>query len=163
MPEIHKGKCCLIFFVSLLLLPQISLANGKEEWRPSPGGALLRSLLFPGWGQFYNHRYAKGLGSFLIESALIVELTKRWQKADQLWKKSRSYPPDSEGRRIYQEKYIDAETRRNTYIWWTSGFILLSALDAYVDAYLFGFRKDFHEKLSLEVGPACGVRLSLRF
>ncbi len=157
-----NGKSYLTLFVLVLLLPYPSLAK-QGEWRPSPRGALLRAFIFPGWGQFYNHRYAKGVGVLLVETALVVELAQRWQTTNQLWEKSRSYPPGSEERQIYQDRYLKAEERRNAYIWWTSGFIILSALDAYVDAYLFGFKRDFQERLSLEVGPAYGVKISLRF
>jgi TM2 domain-containing membrane protein YozV len=157
-----KGGVYLTLFVLVLLLPYPSLAK-EGEWRPSPRGALLRAFLFPGWGQFYNHRYAKGVGVLLIESALIAKLIQRWQRADQLWQKSRSYPPNSGERQIYQNRYLWAEERRNAYIWWTSGFVVLSALDSYVDAYLFGFKRDFGGSLTLKVRPVYGVKFTLRF
>jgi TM2 domain-containing membrane protein YozV len=157
-----RERSFLILFILLLLLPQLGFTK-EDVWRPSPRGALLRAFIFPGWGQFYNHRYAKGVGVLLVETTLVVELAQRWQTTNQLWEKSRSYPPGSEERQIYQDRYLKAEERRNAYSWWTSGFIILSALDAYVDAYLFGFKRDFQERLSLEVGPAYGVKISLRF
>ncbi len=157
-----NGKTYLILFVLVLLLPHPSLAK-EREWKPSPRGALLRAFIFPGWGQFYNHKYAKGVGVMLIESALIAKLAQRWQTTDQLWQESRSYPSGSGERQIYQDKYMKAEARRNAYVWWTSGFIVLSALDAYVDAYLFGFKRDFEERISFQVSPAWGVKFMWRF
>ncbi len=68
-----------------------------------------------------------------------------------------------EERKIYQGRYMDAEERRNAYIWWTAGFVILSALDAYVDAYLFGFSRDFEQRLSLEVDSTIRVEIVLRF
>jgi len=157
-----NGKSYLILFVLVFLLHHPSLAK-EREWRPSPRGALLRAFILPGWGQFYNHRYAKGVGVMLIESALLAELAQRWHRSNQLWRKSRSYPLGSEERELYQAKYIKAETKRNAYIWWTSGWVVLSALDAYVDAYLFGFREDFAGQLTLRGGRVYGVRFTLRF
>ena len=157
-----KGKVYLTLSVLVLLLSHPGLAE-EREWKPSPRGALLRAFLLPGWGQFYNHRYAKGVGVMLIESALIAELAQRWHRSNQLWQESRSYPPGSEQRELYQDRYIKAENKRNAYIWWTSGWVVLSALDAYVDAYLFGFREDFQGELSFLVGPVYGVKFTVRF
>lgn len=157
-----KGKTYLIIFFLILFLHYPSLAK-ERGWRPSPPGALLRAFLLPGWGQFYNHRYVKGVGVLLIESALIAELARRWKRADHIWKESRGYPPNSEERKVCLDRYLEAEERRNAYIWWTSGFIILSALDAYVDAYLFGFKRDFEGSLTLRVRPVYGVKFTLRF
>ncbi len=99
----------------------------------------------------------------LIESALIIELVQRWRTANRFWKESLDYPPGSEQRQIYQDRYLSAEARRNAYLWWTSGFVILSALDAYVDAYLYGFKKDFGEGLTLQLDPQCRVKLQWRF
>jgi hypothetical protein len=45
----------------------LSRAKGRDETR-SPGGALIRSFVLPGWGQFYNHEYSK-LGLLIMSTA----------------------------------------------------------------------------------------------
>lgn len=86
----------------------------------SPWGAVLRSAVLPGWGQLYNHKYLKSVVAFSING---------------LW-----------GWRIlyYQHKWRETHKkvfrdRRNDAYWYFGITYLLTLVDAYVDAYLFGF------------------------
>jgi hypothetical protein len=96
---------------------------------------MLRSLAVPGWGQFYNGKYWKAALAFGAESGLIATAVYWNQQAVQA-------PPNSNDRLFYRNN-------RNTAVWFLAGTILLSMLDAYVDAHLF----DFDESPDLSVAP----------
>ena len=55
----------------------ISQADTALE-RKSPMGALLRSVAFPGWGQFYNRKYLKSAVVFGAETTFITLAVIEW-------------------------------------------------------------------------------------
>jgi hypothetical protein len=86
----------------------------------SPWGAVLRSAILPGWGQLYNRKYIKSAVVFAVNGVLvwkILDYNKQWQDTK-------------------SENFRD---RRNQYIWIFGLTYLLTMVDAYVDANLFGF------------------------
>lgn len=102
----------------------------------SPTGALLRSMVFPGWGQWYNEKKYKTAFVFSAESfliGLVVYLNKK--------------VTDSKVGSSERDFYTD---RRNLTYWLIGGVTLLSMLDAYVDAYLYDF--DTGPDLALRIG-----------
>jgi hypothetical protein len=119
----------------------------KAQYK-SPMGAMMRSALFPGWGQAYTGHYVKSGLIFCIESGLIASAIAQDRKAKDM------YPTD------YQA-YLDRIDKRNTLIWWTAGVLVYSMLDAYVDAHLFHFDED-EVSLGLESTTRGEVRLALR-
>ena len=92
--------------------------------QPTPRGALLRSAVLPGWGQYANHRPLKALifsaaaagfsGAVIAESRAL----------------SRARDP---------EEYQDRAARRNTRVLLLLATTTFAALDAYVDAHLADF------------------------
>jgi len=115
----------------------------------SPTGALIRSAVFPGWGQFYTKHYIKGGLILCLESGLIVSALIEDKKAQDVYLTG-------------YEEYLERMDRRNGYIWWTVGVVAYSMLDAYVDAHLFNFDED-DVSISIEPSPDTGgVRFSLR-
>jgi hypothetical protein len=111
---------------------------------PSPRGAMLRSIVLPGWGQWYNGRRFKAALAAGTEWTLI-------------------------GMTIYEQRQwsrtgiITHETRRNNYQWFLGLAIMLSMTDAYVDAYLHRFDEqlDIHAWAD-PTGPV-GVRIGWLF
>ena len=91
---------------------------------PSAHGALLRSAVLPGWGQFYNGRPVKGLffgaASATALTATLVE-----------HRRIRSAPTP--------EDHQDRTARRNSRLLYFALSIALAAIDAYVDAHLADF------------------------
>jgi hypothetical protein len=86
----------------------------------SPWGAVLRSAVLPGWGQVYNQKYIKGAVALAVNGALlwqVLDYNKQWQDTK-------------------EEQYRDG---RNQYMWILGLTYLLTMVDAYVDANLFGF------------------------
>ena len=91
---------------------------------PSAHGALLRSAVLPGWGQFYNGHPVKGL-FFGAASATALTLVV------------------VEHRRISSaptpEEHQDRTARRNSRLLYFALSVALAATDAYVDAHLADF------------------------
>ncbi len=83
----------------------------------SPMGALGRSMLVPGWGQWYNERPIKGAVIFSTELFL-------------------------GGAMVYEQRRTLDRQQRNTYFLWFLGVFLYNIADAYVDAHLYGFEED---------------------
>jgi hypothetical protein len=122
-------------------------ANPKKK---SPTGAMLRSLLVPGWGQFYNGKYFKAALVLGAETGLIATAI--------YWNQKASHANNQIDRRFYQRN-------RNTANWWLAGTILLSMLDAYIDAYLSDFDESPDLSIVLMEHPAIassGVLLKLK-
>lgn len=90
----------------------------------SPTGAMLRSLALPGWGQFYNGKWFKGVLAIGVETGLVINAIYLDAQLDKS-----THPLD-------QEFY---RNNRNLSFWWLGATILLSMMDAYVDAHLYHF------------------------
>jgi hypothetical protein len=88
----------------------------------SPTGALLRSVAFPGWGQWSNGKKRKAAIYFAIETYFLTKAM--------VW------------RHRARESGIDfatfdsARDRRNYFYWLTGMTIFISMFDAYGDRYL---------------------------
>lgn len=112
----------------------------------SPRGAALRSAILPGWGQVYNEKYLKGALALAVNGALVwkaVDYHQRWQDTGNQ----------------------SARDRRNLYTWYWGLAYLLTMVDAYVDASLFGFDKAL-EIAALPPGAgdfSAGIALRFRF
>lgn len=95
----------------------------------------MRSLILPGWGQFYNGKWIKGLLVIGAEAGCIANAVIMNQWAQQT---------EDENLKFY---YTDS---RNLSYWLLAATILYSAADAYVDAHL----ADFDESPELSVQSA---------
>ncbi|MCD6335800.1 MAG: hypothetical protein J7M27_10800 [Candidatus Latescibacteria bacterium] len=83
----------------------------------SPMGALVRSMVVPGWGQWYNERPIKG--AVIFSTGLFLG-----------------------GAMMYEQQRTLDHRQRNTYFLWFLGVFLYNIADAYVDAHLYGFEED---------------------
>lgn len=126
----------------------------KADSVKSPQGAMLRSLIFPGWGQWYNRHRLKAVVVFGAEVGLLANSIYLNQKCQ------------TSQTTLEREFYIN---NRNLSNWWLLGVILFSMADAFVDAHLYRF--DESSKLSFlpcqpmishsaGVGWACSLRIS---
>lgn len=99
---------------------------GTDSFTPSPTGALLRSMVIPGWGQVYNRRYFKAVMAIGLEGAYAYGVYTNHLK--------RSYY-------LHRDPALSAFYRdqRNRLTWYLAGTVLLMMLDAYVDAHLYHF------------------------
>ena len=129
---------------------KVTLQPMLKEEIPSkwPTGAMIRSAVFPGWGQLYTRHYIKSGIFFCLESGLVLSALMEDKKAQDAYATN------------YVE-YIDRIDRRNQYIWWTVGVVVYSMIDAYVDAHLFNFDED-NVRIGVEPSNEWNeVRLSL--
>jgi len=99
---------------------QDSVKSGAKN----PTGAMIRSMVFPGWGQWYNGKKFKAFIAFGAQTGLLANAIYLNQ---QLVKSKEEYE---------QNFYIE---NRNISVWWLIGVTLLSITDAYVDAHLADF------------------------
>jgi len=128
----------------------------KIEKKPviikSPTGAMVRSLIIPGWGQWYNQKKFKAILIFGTETGILINsiyLNQLTQKSTTDWER---------------EYYLN---NRNLSNWYLVGVILFSLADAFVDAHL----SDFDESPDLSfmsIQPVFfagepGVRVSVNF
>ncbi|MBN2410365.1 hypothetical protein JXQ31_01660 [candidate division KSB1 bacterium] len=104
------------------------------EITKSPRGAMLRSLVVPGWGQFYNGKWFKGILIGGTEIGLVINAVIQ-----------NHYAVQSETE-LEKEFYRE---NKSLSIWWLGATILYSITDAYVDAHLYNF--DDSPNLSMKV------------
>jgi hypothetical protein len=107
----------------------------------SPRGAMLRSLMVPGWGQFYNGKWFKAMLAAGGEIGLITNAVIQNQYATRATTK------------LEKEFYQD---NRRLALWWLGAVVLYSIADAYVDAQLNSFDESpnltfYSDKKSLRV------------
>lgn len=123
-----------------------TLLKGK-----SPMSALLRSVAFPGGGQFYNHKYIKGTVVFGTETTFITLAAIEWSRM--ITHKRNFQNPNYPDRYWEFEQFKFYEDRRNLFLWITAGVVFLSMFDAYVDAHLYNFEKENVRDLSISLIP----------
>ena len=103
---------------------EVEADSTRTDSLPSAHGALLRSAVLPGWGQFYNGRPVKGLffGAASATALTAVAIEHR---------RIRSAPTP--------EEHQDRTARRNGRLLYFALSVALAAIDAYVDAQLADF------------------------
>jgi hypothetical protein len=108
--------------------------------KKSPWGAVLRSSILPGFGQFYNESYWKipivlgGIGYFFYE----------WNSNNNLYNKYRDLylheiNKNSTASDFYYKQKEKVRDQRDMYAIFIGLAYLLNLIDAYVDAHLFDF------------------------
>lgn len=110
-------------------------ADSTRTVTKSPKGAMLRSMIFPGWGQWYNQKRLKAVVVFGAEVGLLTNSIYLNQKCQ------------ASQTTLEREFYIN---NRNLSNWWLLGVILFSMADAFVDAHLY----HFDESPELSIVPA---------
>jgi hypothetical protein len=152
MPNDHALKRILLLVALVLGISASPFAQEAPQrpalWRPSPTGAVIRSMLLPGWGQAYNRNPLKAVIIGGLEEGLIYGVYRQ----NQLF---------VDFRRSGEEQIaVSYREDRNRLTWLLAGTLILSMLDAYVDAHLYDF--DVSDNLtSGEIGRAGGIVLRL--
>jgi len=124
-------------------ITQPDSATADSSKTKSPRGAMLRSIFVPGWGQFYNGKWFKGVLIAGTEIGLVANAIIQNQYA------------------VHSTTLLEKEfyvNNRNLSFWWLAGAILYSAVDAYVDAQLYHF--DESPDLSVHFMPVDSAALS---
>jgi hypothetical protein len=151
------------FLLSLIILAQP--LRGSGETRPdsapppleyrNPTGALLRSSVLPGWGQFYNDKPVKGIIMGLAETSLLA-----WLIAEHAAAEGARDDYSESGDPADLERYETHRQTRLDLIWYTSAAWLYGMLDAYVDAHLYCFEQE-NERFEKDLG--IGALVFVRF
>ncbi|MFM8569787.1 MAG: DUF5683 domain-containing protein [Candidatus Kapaibacterium sp.] len=134
----------------------------------SPSGAILRSIVFPGWGQLYNESYVKAgvFGAAAVSiTGIIVWNDVKFSNAQGRYDVLADTDPLKD--RTFREKEFYRDQRDVAGLW-LLGVYALAAVDAYVGAHLFDF--DVSDKgvswMPLPAspsGPAASLQVAIRF
>lgn len=146
----------------------------RRAFRPRPRGllgeprfVLMRSLVVPGWGQAYNHKWFKaGLvaaGEGWLASRLIAgrNALDRYEAEVRAARAAR----DQEREIAAVDAYNHELDRFTANSWLLGGVVLYAITDAYVDAHFRDFDLEFKYDPALPGGvpPSSHARLSLRW
>lgn len=112
---------------------------------------MLRSLVMPGWGQFYNDKPVKGLFYGTLELGLLGLVFYENSEAEH----ARDMYQET-GLASWQNSYDTHSSLRRDFIWYTAGAWVVGLLDAYVDAYLFSFEAE-NARFEGDVGFTIGA------
>jgi len=131
---------CAVMMIAMGLSAAEPSQSPKAHKGKSPTGALLRSMLVPGWGQLYNGKPLKAV----IYAGAQLSFVFGAHVQNNRYHHYRDLGMDDVAD-FYQND-------RNRQLWWLFGITLLSMGDAFVDAHLYGF--DISDDLSLNISPS---------
>ena len=111
----------------------------------SPWGATVRSLFFPGWGQWYNEKYVKSfvyLGIVSYVGYEIYQNNQDYKDVERNIRQINDLPADQQDAALlkkYKKDSRDFIDSRSRYSWYFGLAYLVMLTDAHVDAHLFKF------------------------
>jgi hypothetical protein len=122
-------------------------AGGERPrpWHEQPWSIMARSAILPGWGQFKNGRPLKAGIAIALEGVAAVRLVRADQDVnDALARETEALAHgDEAGAEAARADYDAAFNRRATAGWVLGIAVVLSMMDAYVDAHMLQFDADF--------------------
>jgi hypothetical protein len=120
---------------------------------------MARSAILPGWGQFKNGRPLKAGIAIALEGVALAKVIQAGNDADDaLARESDALAHgDAAGADAARADYDAAFNRRTTAGWVLGLSVVLSMVDAYVDAHLLQFDADFGPDPALP-DDATGIR-----
>ncbi len=139
-----------------------SISRGGHMTK-DPTWAALRSVVLPGWGQAYTENWIKAIVFAGVDVGLIYGAYVQHDRYVTALDDSKNTKTDDE-REILERSANFYRDDRNKLLWYVAGVILLSSLDAYVEAHLY----DFHIDPILETPPnndgvQAGIRITFTF
>lgn len=124
---------------------QTSISDSGFVMQKSATGAMLRSVVLPGWGQFYNESYWKipvvwGVAAWF--TYLWIDRNDNYKNYQDLYTISLTESSDGDSRyKSLRDFYRDDRDLYAVYLGLT---YFLNIIDAYVDAHLFDFDVGFN-------------------
>lgn len=115
----------------------------------SPSGAILRSLVLPGWGQYYVESYWKapmfvaGWGTLIF---FIYDNNSKFQDAKIEYENYLGTDPNEKNFLYRKREYF--RDYRDLNVLFLAGVYIISSIDAYVGAHLFDF--NVNDNLTLD-------------
>jgi hypothetical protein len=144
--------------------PQSGVSDTGFVMQKSPLGAVLRSAVIPGFGQFYNESYWKlpvilGVTAYLLsgyfdQNSLFATYRDRYAASISV-----TQPSGELQWKLYREFYRD---QRDTFAWWLVAVYFIQIADAFVDAHLFDFDVSDSKHARAYISPA-GLSFSIRW
>jgi len=149
---------CLALLLSLVAGPARAQAPADSltgehvrPWHEQPTWIMARSAVVPGWGQFKNGRPLKAGIAIGLEGAIGYKLVDAWKDVEAAAEREDDALShgDQAAADAARADYEEAYNRRATAAWFLAGAVILSMVDAYVDAHLIQFDADFGPDPSL--------------
>ena len=140
-------KNALIILIIALFVCSAFPANSAEtdtlhDWTPKPSLAAGLSFAIPGAGQIYNRRYWKAPIAIGLEGYSVWAIADSWSDMRDAEELGRMFAEETAEYQIARGDWEDARERRNIHVWLLTGFVLISTLDAYVDAHLYPWKAE---------------------
>ncbi|MCX7737703.1 MAG: DUF5683 domain-containing protein [Candidatus Kapabacteria bacterium] len=120
--------------------------------KKSPLGAILRSLVFPGWGQIYVENYwkaplfAAGCGLLVY---FVIDNNNKFQTFQKQFDELKTTNPNSSELFILRSKKEFYRDNRDQSAFFLVAVYILAAIDSYVGAHLYDFNVDDNIALTL--------------
>jgi len=143
---------------------RLRLHRGRFD---EPRWVMLRSLVFPGWGQLHNGSWLKatvlGGGEVWLIGGLIQDNRRVQQLKADVDRARAEADNDAYNRAV--NAYNDRLNRFVSREWLLGGLMVYTLMDAYVDAHFRDFKVEFERDPALPGGlpPARQTRLSVRW
>ena len=140
--------------------------TSRDSTVKSPGGALLRSLALPGWGQFYTGHPIRGSLTAVLETIFFYEcwlnFRDRNRLSDRLHRLEREmgsdWPVSDPERVALNQRIRSVRQKGGDYLAYGLTTLMLSLIDSYVSAHLYRFDRNFR----VMTAPG-SVSVALRF
>lgn len=128
-----------------------------------PTWAALRSAVLPGWGQAYTDNWIKAIVFAGVDAGLVYGAYVQHDRYVSALDDSKNTKTDDERETLERSANFYRDDR-NKLLWYVAGVMILSSLDAYVEAHLY----DFHIDPILETPPnndgvQAGIRITFSF
>jgi hypothetical protein len=136
------------------------------RWSDQPRFVMMRSLLIPGWGQFYNHAYIKAVAVAGGELWLLSALSSANHDLETLQAQVDAARASGDADQLASatQAYNDKLNHFVSTQWLLGGVVVYALLDAYVDAHFRHFAVEFRKDSAPPGGSApARLRLDLRW
>lgn len=150
---LKQDKIDTLTFRSLSSITENQEIKEKHfEMKKSPLGAILRSLVLPGWGQIYVENYwkaplfAAGCGLLVY---FVLDNNSKYQTLQKQFDEIKATNPNSSELFILRSKKEFYRDNRDQSAFFLVAVYILAAIDSYVGAHLYDFNVDDNIALSL--------------
>jgi len=130
--------------------------DGLDEIRyahRSTTAAVLMTVPFPGWGQFYGESPFWGAVAFSVQMWFYGNILLELRRGERQRVARDGSEPDSAEREFRDALADEHGERARDYVWWAAGSVLLVSLDAYVSVQLVDFDAPNPPTPDLDRGP----------
>ncbi len=128
-------KLLLSIVFTIIIINLFGFETGKN-----PTKAMALSAFIPGGGQFYNESYHKAFTVIALEGYFIGRLIYNHNLVNKYYDKADKATGDDIFK--YQQKYNEYFDRRQNDYWWLGSIVILSVLDAFVDANMYNYKEE---------------------